>query len=119
MAKSQDIINVEVRLDKAEDKIDETRDSQDKMFLLQGEMMKKLDGIHDCLAGTEFDRNETNGKGGGVMRRLSRAEQAISIFKIWKIQVTTKHAVIWIVVSAALAGVWSIILFNWGNIFNK
>ena len=96
----------------------ENRDNQDKIMEIQAETLEKLHEIHICLAGTEFDKNQNNGSGGGVVKRLGRVEKLCDQFNNWKTRMATRDAIIWIVVGGALTAIWSIIIANWQTIFH-
>jgi len=71
-----------------------------------------LKEIHVCLAGTEFDQDNGNGKGGGLVRRVGRVEKKLGILWTWKTKTVTRNAVIWIIVGGALTAIWSIVLIK-------
>lgn len=115
----KDIDNLKVEMNSVTSYIKQSRENQDRIFEIQGKMLNSLHDINICLAGTEYEQGDTNGKGGGIMKRLCNVEKFIEIIKSWKVFVTTRDAIIYIVLSIAVGGIWSIILINWNNIFHN
>jgi hypothetical protein len=109
--KPQYITNLESEVENVKKSLVANEASHDKLF-------KKLDEIHVCLAGTDYDKEDGNGKGGGVVRRLGRVEKKVTTLQIWRTKTITTANIIWIVVGGALTALWSIVIANWNNIFN-
>jgi len=65
---------MEERITNLENRYNEIRESQDHMFILQGDALKKLEDIRVCLKGTEYDKNGGNGHGGGLVKRVGKLE---------------------------------------------
>lgn len=111
-SKPQYIVALEENVNDVQRKLKVNEESHDKLF-------KKMNEIHICLAGTDYDRQDGNGeKGGGVVRRLGRVEKKVTTLQIWRTKTITKTNLVWIVVGGALTAAWSVIIANWSNIFN-
>ena len=119
MAKPLYITDLETDMRNLKANYQANREAQDKMFEIQGSTLKKLNDIHICLAGTDYDQTDGNGgKGGGVVRRLGRVEKKVTDIQVWRTKVVTKTNIIWLIVGGALTAAWSVIIANWSNIFN-
>ena len=106
------IADLEGRIDILEISHGEIKDNQAEFRKDQKVILEKLNAIWICLDGTEFDHDNVNGKGGGVVRRLSRTEKKVSLLEVWKTKVNTRNTVIWSMASAAIAAVWSYVLIK-------
>ena len=95
----------------------QTRDNQDKFFVAQGEILKKVDAIHVCLAGTEYDKNGDNGSGGGIVKRVGKLEVKQGELRKWKTQTNTRNRVVWSVAGGAVTAIWGLLLTNWEKLF--
>lgn len=110
MAKPQYITDLEKEVDGIKTSLIINEKSHDKLF-------DKLNAIHVCLAGTDYDQDDGNGKGGGVVRRLGRVEKKVTSLQVWRTKTITKTNLVWLVVGGALTAAWSVIIANWSNIF--
>jgi len=114
-----------VRIEEIEKDVDylktshkQTRENQDRMFEIQGESLRKINQIHTCLAGTDYDKDQTNGSGGGLVRRVGRLEKVTTALERWKTQSKTRNTVVWTAVSVALSALWGLLLAFKDRIFS-
>jgi len=106
------ILDLELEVANIQLSLDQNEESHGKLF-------DKMNAIHICLAGSDYDQNsDEDGKGGGVVRRLGRVEKKVTSLQIWRTKTITKTNLVWVVVGGALTALWSVIIANWGNIFN-
>ena len=103
------ITNVEINA-----KLRETRESQDKIFELMAENALSLKEIHITLAGTKYER--TNG-GGGLVADVKELKSCNTEVKLFMERTKTRNRVIWIVGSAAIAGLWALFIAKWNTLF--
>ena len=126
MAKPQYIIELTEKIGEQSEEIEHLKKASIESKKNQSDMMKKQDGIsiqigemHIALIGTKYDQASTNGQGGGLVKRLGRVEKIAECMKLWKVRTRMRDKTIWIVFSAFLGGVWTVVLLNWQTIFNK
>lgn len=95
-------------------KINETRKNQDEMFHIQSETLRKLNEVHHCLLGTEYEQNN----GGGLVRKVGKLEKLCDTFNIWMEKTKTRNAIIYTLITALLGFISTVIIANWQNIFS-
>ena len=100
-------------IDELKNKYRETRNNQDVIFEQNGQILFKLNTIHDCLMGTEYDQNN----GGGLVKKVNRNERACRDLVIWKEKSKTRNAIIWTIVGGGLTAIWGLMVTHWGKIF--
>ena len=105
------------RVEKVENSLDQIKKNQDEFFIIQSTTLDKLEKIHICLAGTDYDKNEENGNGGGLVKRLSRVEKCIQGIAEWKLQLNTINKIIYIIAGAILTAIWTVIVLAWDTLF--
>lgn len=110
---------LELKVDKLETGLKEVKHNQDESFSIQRETLSKLNQIKICLEGTEFDKQEANGHGGGIVKRLSRNEKKTDELEIWKTKTVTRDKIVYGAITAAIGFISTVIISNWSNIFNK
>ena len=115
----EEVSSIEEEIDYLKQAIKETRNNQDEIFTINSEILNKLNEVHICLKGTEYDDCETNGHGGGMVRRLSKVESCNEKLLIWKTKISTRDSIIYSIVGAILAFISTVVITNWTNIFNK
>ena len=84
---------------------------------MQEESNGVLQEIKICLSGTEFEQDNMNGKGGGLVRRLGRVEKKVTAIQIWKTKMTSRDMVIYTVFAAVVAAIWTILVKSWDTLF--
>ena len=95
-------------------KLKETRESQDKIFVLLAENAKQLDDIHVTLAGTKYER--TNG-GGGMVADVHELKLCNDEVKLFMERTKTRNGIIYIVGSTMIAGLWALLIAKWNTLF--
>jgi len=84
---------------------------------MQRESNAVLQEIKICLSGTEFEQHQSNGKGGGLVRRLGRVETKVTAIQVWKTKMTSRDMVIYTIFAAVVVAIWTVLVKSWDTLF--
>ena len=107
----------EKRLSKLEENVRQAKANDDEIFKIQGESLKKLNTIHDLLAGNAYERERGDGHGGGLVRRVERLETCNDDTTKFKEQTRTRNRIIWTAIAAFGLYIINGITDIWDKIF--
>jgi len=111
-------MNTEQRIEGLENKYREIREGQDSLLVQNDCTNKKLDAIYICLKGNEFEKDQGNGHGGGVVKRLSRIEDRTDRIDRYIANTKGRNAAIWGLMGLIGASLIGFVVKAWDKIFS-
>lgn len=109
---------MEERIEMLEQNHTEIRQSLDNVLVQNDQISRKVDKIYDALKGNEFEKDQGNGHGGGVLKRLSRYEDKVDCIEEYIAKTKGRNKVIWGALTLVGGTLIAYIIKTWEKIFS-